>query len=137
MMASKTAMNNFLATCPTCAKPLPSGATAGHCPTCLWKTTLGAEEEDAAWEEPWNVLGDYELYEEIGRGGMGVIYRARQKRLRRIVAVKVLRGAEFAGEEARARFRLEAEAVAQLQHPGIVAIHDVFRGGGESRRACA
>ena len=129
-MASKTAMNNFLATCPTCAKPLPSGATAGHCPTCLWKTTLGAEEEDAAWEEPWNVLGDYELYEEIGRGGMGVIYRARQKRLRRIVAVKVLRGAEFAGEEARARFRLEAEAVAQLQHPGIVAIHDVGEADG-------
>lgn len=123
-------MIHLLATCPTCAKPLPSGATAGHCPSCLWATTLGAEDEDTAFEEPWNVLGDYELFEEIGRGGMGVIYRARQKRLRRIVAVKVLRGAEFAGEEARARFRLEAEAVARLQHPGIVAIHDVGEESG-------
>ena len=125
-------MTELLATpaCPTCAKPLPSGATAGHCPTCLWNTTLGADNDDPAGEEPWNVLGDYELFEEIGRGGMGVIYRAQQKRLRRTVAVKVLRGAEFAGEEARARFRLEAEAVAQLQHPGIVAIHDVGESDG-------
>lgn len=60
-------MTDFLAACPTCKKPLPSGATAGHCPACLWKTTLGTEDEHAE-DEPWNVLGDYELFEEIGRG---------------------------------------------------------------------
>jgi WD40 repeat protein len=76
------------------------------------------------------VLGDHELFEEIGRGGMGIIYRARQRRLGRTVAVKVLRGGEFAGAEERARFRAEAEAVARLQHPGIVAIHDVGEDAG-------
>ena len=91
---------------------------------------MGSEDDAPPEDEPWNVLGDYELFEEIGRGGMGIIYRARQKRLRRIVAVKVLRGAEFAGEEARARFRVEAEAAARLQHPGIVAIHDVGEESG-------
>ena len=76
------------------------------------------------------MLGDYELLGEFGRGGMGVIYRARQRRLDREVAVKMLRGGEFAGVEARARFRSEAAAVARLQHPGIVAIHDVGEDAG-------
>lgn len=80
----------------------------------------------------WSVLGDCELHEEIGRGGMGVVYRARQRRLGRWVAVKVLRGGEFAGVEARARFKAEAENAARLQHPGIVAVHDF----GEEQGVC-
>jgi serine/threonine protein kinase len=71
------------------------------------------------------ILGDYAVYEEIGRGGMGIVYRARQRRLDREVAVKVLRGYEFASTEARQRFRAEATAAARLQHPGIVTIHDI------------
>jgi serine/threonine protein kinase/WD40 repeat protein len=67
----------------------------------------------------------YEVLEELGRGGMGVVYKAREAKLNRVVALKMILAAEHAGEQGRTRFRTEARAVARLRHPGIIQIHEV------------
>lgn len=82
-------------------------------------------------EQPQNAglvgtqIGPYLIESEIARGGMGVVYRARQAGLDRPVALKLISNGRLAGAEERTRFRLEAESAAQLQHPGIVPIHEI------------
>ncbi len=71
------------------------------------------------------IVGTYQIEAEIGRGGMGVVYRARQQGLERPVALKLISSGVLAGDEERRRFRIEAEAAARLQHPGIIAIHEI------------
>ena len=105
------------AACPRCGLTLAGGALA-LCPRCL----LGEGEDDA--EPAPAAPPGLALEEEIGRGGMGRVYRARHLRLDRPVAVKFLPGALAADPTFQARFAREARALAQLAHPHVVGVHD-------------
>ncbi|MEX0717229.1 MAG: serine/threonine-protein kinase [Planctomycetaceae bacterium] len=77
------------------------------------------------------VFGNYELLAEIGRGGMGVVYRARQRDLDRVVALKMIRSSRFASADELRRFHLESRAAGKLRHPHIVGIHEVGEHAGQ------
>ena len=99
-------------------------------------SSFQADTEPEVVHEPWRPefhrLGRYELMAEIGRGGMGVVYKARQMGLNRWVALKTIRTGGMASLAELERFRLEAESAAMLDHPNIVTIHDVGEQFGQS-----
>ena len=106
-------------TCPRCKRAFPDRVSA--CPVCLLEAEL-----------PPALLGPYlELLDELGHGGMGTVWRARDLRLDREVAVKILRPALASEPDAQKRFEREARALALLSHPGIVAVHDVGQEGDQ------
>jgi len=127
--------------CPSCRKPLPPDVPLGLCPECLMKAGLNTGAEPGAAgsaasgfvpppvEQIAKLFPQLEILEFIGKGGMGAVYKARQPNLDRLVALKILPPAAAGDSGFAERFNREARALARLNHPNIVTVHDFGRTG--------
>jgi tetratricopeptide (TPR) repeat protein/tRNA A-37 threonylcarbamoyl transferase component Bud32 len=118
--------------CPHCHHPLELAAASPQeipCPSCggTFRVEARSPSSDQAAQPPVPRVGRYELLELLGTGGFGSVWRARDTELDREVAVKLPRSGRFTSPEEEERFLREARSTAQLQHPGIVSVHDVGR----------
>src|SRR5580698_738440 len=127
-------------TCPQCGALLPKNAPGGLCPNCLMalnlktETVTGGDSPTAQPSLTPEQIAPYfpqlEILECLGRGGMGVVYKARQKTLRRLVALKLLAPERVGDAKFADRFAREAQALAALNHPNIVTVYDFGQAGG-------
>src|SRR5580704_886376 len=124
--------------CPQCGTVLPAGVLGGLCPACLLKQGgMGDSTEGAgraftppSLEEVARVFPQLEILAFIGKGGMGAVYKARQKQLDRIVALKILPPQTAGGPGFVERFNREARALAMLNHPHIVTLYEFGQADG-------
>jgi serine/threonine protein kinase len=126
--------------CPRCGTALPANTPEGLCPRCLaalnfaTETVVAGDEAVAqAPPSPAELAQHFpqlEILEYLGRGGMGVVYKARQKSLNRVAALKLLAPERVSDTRFAERFAREAQALAQLSHPNIVTIYDFGQAGG-------
>ncbi len=114
--------------CSRCDAEIPADQLWGLCTRCLYSESTQASSAEI---EGQRLFGNYQLEEVLGRGGMGVVYKALQRSPRRTVAVKMILDAELASERSRRRFTLEAELAAKLDHPNIVPIYEVGENEGQ------
>ena len=124
--------------CPTCGKPIPEGAPQGMCPSCLMdhasmatdtQLTGGMLIHPPSLETMRAVFPELEIDSLVGQGGMGFVYKARQSKLDRWVALKVLSPSLAENPDFAKRFEREAKLLARLNHPNIVAVYDFGRQG--------
>jgi len=125
--------------CPQCGTPLPSGTLAGLCPACLLKLGATTDTISDAKQPPFTpppvaelalLFPQLEILELVGKGGMGAVYKARQKQLDRIVALKILPPGIGDDPAFAERFAREARALAKLNHPGIVTLYEFGKADG-------
>lgn len=122
--------------CPECGRPLVPTSPQGLCSHCLLAAVaderpVNRDLEPTSEAPDLRRLGNYEILSELAQGGMGVVYRARHVQLRRRVALKMIAAGHFASNAEVARFRIEAEAAARLEHPHIIPVYEI---GEESGR---
>ncbi len=120
--------------CPRCGTALAGNELEGGCPKCFSTFLFSPHAAPPPLTDESPVLqriGDYELFGEIARGGMGVVFRARQVSLNRIVAVKLMRDSGLARPADVERFHAEAASAAKLKHPNVVSIHEVGEQAGQ------